>query len=99
MIKLLKILKILDADGTLSLSYVCLIAAIIKLCMTADVYSMGFLLLSLVNLNAKKGFSYLFDKKDLNDMEKLDELKAQMIIVQNDIAKLNSSIALANMRR
>jgi len=97
--KFLRMIKILDFDDTISLSYIALIAAIASLCARADAYSLAFLCAALANLNAKKWFSYLNDKKFLGDIERLDAMAKQLSRLQQDVDRINAAATLTQMRR
>lgn len=92
--RFLKIIKICDADGTVSLTSLMMMTLIVRVACTSqlDWTTVSALFLGLANYNGKKMFARDLASKDVSDADKLQSLTNQV----RELASLNN---LKNLSR
>jgi hypothetical protein len=88
---MLKSLRLLDADGTLSLSHITLFSALVLLCVQQSQIALVAFFIAIANHNSKKMFSWLKAKRELAERTRLDGIEARIDRMSVEIDRLNAA--------
>lgn len=99
MIELLKRLKILDVDGTLSISHIAFFSCLILILVHPSWETIVPFSLSVANFNGKKWFALLRSRKDMSDQEMLAGLQAEIKRQREDIDNVLAAMSFQKLGR
>lgn len=99
MIRLLTRLKVLDADGTLSISHIAFFSCLVLILAHPSWETIVPFSLSVANFNGKKWFAFLRARKELGDQEKLSLLHAEIKRQREDIDNVLSAMSFQKLSR
>lgn len=95
----LKAMKILDADGTLCLSSLCLGASLVLIAAQPGWQSITAFTLAILNFNAKKFFAFLKARKEAGDAQRIGAMDAEICALKQEFLKLNAALTFKNIGR